>query len=116
MENIRELRLRQNNRWPIRSAMILITLLTLFCFYDCSQALEADLGKGVTMDMDVTLKYSAAIRVEDQDIDLLADVNADDGNRSFDRGDFINNRFSALMDIDINRDNIGFFFTAQGFL
>ncbi len=115
MENIRELRLRQNNRWPIRSAMILITLLTLFCFYDCSQALEADLGKGVTMDMDVTLKYSAAIRVEDQDIDLLADVNADDGNRSFDRGDFINNRFSALMDIDINRDNIGFFLRPRAF-
>lgn len=107
--------LRQGNRQPLWPAVTLIMLLTLFGFYDTAPALEATLGKGVTMDMDVTLKYSAAVRVQDRDDDLLADVNGDDGNQSFDKGDLINNRFSALVDIDINRDNIGFFLRPRAF-
>ena len=115
MGNITKFRLHQKTRQPLKGVIMLIALLTPFFHYDSVLALNANLGKGVTMDMDVTVKYSAAIRIEDQDNDLLANANADDGNRSFDKGDFINNRFSALMDIDINRDNIGFFIRPRAF-
>ena len=115
MRNFAKPGLRQNSRQAVRRSLVLVTLFMLICFYDCAQALEADLGKGVKIDMDVTLKNSSAIRVEDQNDDLLANANADDGNRSFEKGDFINNRFTALVDIDVNRDNIGIFLRPRAF-
>lgn len=106
----------QNSSWrTLRLAAILMFLFMQVFF--CGQGLtfETSFGKDITMDMDVTLKYSSAIRVEDQDNDLLSDINGDDGNRNFDQGDFINNRFSAIIDIDINHNNIGFFLRPRAF-
>lgn len=78
-------------------------------------ALDMDLGNGFTLDVDTALKWSGSIRAEDQDDDLLSNINGDDGNRSFDKGDFVNNRFSVIMDIDLNKDNVGIFLRPKAF-
>lgn len=71
-------------------------------------ALEYENGE-FSVDMDTTLSYSAAIRATGQDSDLLANVNADDGNRNFDEGDFITNRFMVTMDLGAKYKDVGLF-------
>lgn len=106
----------QEIRWKtLRWAVILAMTFAQISFCERTMAFETHIGKDIAVDVDVTLKYSTAIRVEEQDEALLADVNGDDGNRNFDKGDFINNRFSAIIDIDINHDNIGCFLRPRAF-
>jgi len=95
----------------------LILSVLFFPLVFCSQtmAMNFDLGKELTLDMDVHLTYAAAMRLEDPDNDLLTNVNTDDGNRNFDQGDLVNNKFSVLMDIDLNRDNVGLFVRPRAF-
>jgi len=75
-----------------------------------SHAMQFNLGTDTTLDMDVALTYGAAWRTSDQDKALLANINGDDGNRNFDKWDMINNRFSVVVDMDLNHnDKYGLF-------
>lgn len=68
-----------------------------------AQAAEIDIGvPDIKIRWDNTIKYSAGIRVEDQDDDVLANVNADDGDRAFDKWDLISNRVDLLSEFDLS--------------
>jgi uncharacterized protein DUF1302 len=96
---------------PVIFAIYLVPLV--FC--ENGQAFQARLGDDTTIDIDVTLKYAVSMRVADQDNDLLADINGDDGNRNFDQWDLISNRPSAIIDIDAQYKNVGFFLRPRAF-
>jgi hypothetical protein len=84
-------------------------VLAFFCFSSTAYSLNFNLGKEMLLDVDVQLKYGAAIRVEDQDSKLLSNPNGDDGNRNFEQWDLINNRFTVTVDADLQRKNLGLF-------
>jgi hypothetical protein len=56
---------------------------------------------------DNTLRYSTAIRLDKADPVLLADRNADDGDRSFKPG-IVSNRFDLFSQLDISKGDFGF--------
>jgi hypothetical protein len=56
---------------------------------------------------DNTLRYSTAIRLDQANPVLLADRNADDGDRSFKPG-IISNRFDLFSQLDISKGGFGF--------
>lgn len=78
-------------------------------------AASTDLGHGITMNHLVNLTYSAAVRVDSPDEDLLANVNGDDGNRNFDDGSLINNRIAALGELNFRRGDYGVFLRGSAF-
>lgn len=61
-------------------------------------ALDWEFGSGGTIELDTTLSYSAAWRVEDQDTELLDSS----GNAEFDKGDMTLSAFKMLVDFDLN--------------
>ena len=67
------------------------------------------LKNGVLIDLPTTVKWGGAWRVEDQDDKILKNINADDGDRNFDKGDMINNRFSIIIDGELKYKNFGIF-------
>ncbi|AZT85486.1 DUF1302 domain-containing protein [Marinobacter sp. NP-4(2019)] len=77
-------------------------------------ALSTDLGEAGTLRLDNTLRYSSSWRVEDQDDELLADANGDDGNRNFDDGQ-IQSRFDLLSEMDLNFGDYGVFVRGRAY-
>ncbi|WP_165797541.1 DUF1302 domain-containing protein [Solimonas fluminis] len=63
-----------------------------------AQAGTRDLGSGMSLDYAANLTYSLAMRTDDADPELLANVNGDDGNRAFDKNALINNRLALLAE------------------
>ena len=57
---------------------------------------------------DNTIKYSTAVRLDNRNPDLLANANADDGDRNFSPGGVISNRFDLLSQLDISKGGFGF--------
>ena len=57
---------------------------------------------------DNTLKYSAGVRLAEQDDELIDDINTDDGDRNFNQGDLMSNRLDVLSEIDVAYKNFGF--------
>jgi hypothetical protein len=72
-------------------------------------AMSFEITDDVQLDADVSLTYAVSQRMKDQDEALLADINGDDGNRSFDKGDLVNNKVSAVIDLDLRYKNYGLF-------
>ncbi|MCG6656992.1 DUF1302 domain-containing protein [Halomonas campisalis] len=70
--------------------------------------IDIPLGESASLSWDTTLRYSAGWRVQGQDKALLANPNADDGNRSFKRG-LMQNRVDLLTEADLNFGNVGAF-------
>jgi len=68
-----------------------------------------DLGHDTTLDYSVTATYGAAVRTGNQSGALLspANINGDDGDRNFKRGDMIANRVSLLGEANVRHDNFG---------
>jgi len=89
--------------------------ILLFTVPNNVKALDFELGKGITLDVDTTITYGAAWRTEGQDKDGLKDILTDDGNRNFDQGDMINNRWSIIADIDLHKGDYGFFMRPKAF-
>lgn len=95
-------------------------VLGLICFgvllhYDFAEAMQLDVGNDAGIDFDVTLTYGAAFRVSDKDEDLLKDINADDGNRNFDRWSMTTNKLTLLADINLHYKEIGAFVRPRAF-
>ncbi|MBN1626007.1 MAG: DUF1302 family protein [Deltaproteobacteria bacterium] len=55
---------------------------------------------------DNTLTYSLMNRLSDQDSDLIASINSDDGNRNFDKG-IVMNRMDLFSEFDISYNKFG---------
>ena len=63
-------------------------------------AVEFDTGNpDLSVRWDNTIKYSAAVRMHEQDAALLGNPNTDDGDRNFGKG-LISNRFDLLTELD----------------
>ncbi|MGN5476696.1 DUF1302 domain-containing protein [Cupriavidus basilensis] len=96
---------RQRELRPTAAAAALAALLA-----PAAWAGEAiDLGHDTTLDYSVTASYGAAVRTGNQSNTLLspANINGDDGNRNFKRGDMIANRVSLLGEAHVKHDNFG---------
>ncbi len=65
-------------------------------------AFEIDTGNpDVVLRWDNTVRYNYGVRMKDRDPHLLANSNADDGNRNFDKGQAVTNRLDLLTEIDM---------------
>jgi hypothetical protein len=107
-------------RWICKQVARLATVTFLLCgllSLDASvaSAMQFELSDDAKLDVDVSLTYGAAWRAKSSD-SFLADGDpthpfrlgsAGDGN--FDRKDMINNRFSAMVDIDFQYKDYGIF-------
>jgi len=69
-----------------------------------ANALDFELGEDVRLDIDTSLTYGAAWRTQDAD-----PKSPSLGDSNFEKGDMINNRFSALIDIDLQYKEYGVF-------
>lgn len=72
-------------------------------------ALRYNLNNDTILDIDSTITYGISMRMEEADEDNLQDINADDGNRSFDQYDLTSNRLTFRTEMDLNRENLGVF-------
>jgi len=70
---------------------------------------------GATLDWSLITSYGIGMRVEKQDDALLRDINADDGNRNFERGSLVTHRVSALGEMILRKDNYGAVVRANAF-
>lgn len=84
-----------------------------------ASAFVVELGEDSKIDCSVSLTYGAGWRLKDPDKKLISDttasavnvalLNADDGNRNFKKWDMMNNRVSALIDMDLQYKDYGAF-------
>ena len=82
-----------------------------------AEAFKVDVSDDLKISSDVTLTYGAAWRTSDANKNLLSNINADDGNRNFQKWDMINNRIGASIDFDANyKKDFGIFVRPRGFL
>ncbi len=70
-------------------------------------------SNGVEIRWDNTLRYSIGFRLGSPDPSLLADRNADDGDRNF-RSGLMTNRVDLLSEFDISKGSLGFDVSAAG--
>lgn len=69
-------------------------------------AFEVKTESGVKVRWDNTFRYSTAWRINSPSPGLLANINADDGDRNFDSG-LISNRIDLLSELDATYKNMG---------
>lgn len=79
-----------------------------------ASAMQFNLGPEASLTWTTTLGYTAAYRVESQDDEVLADPNADDGDRAFNTG-LIQSELSALTELELTYKNFGAFIRADTF-
>ena len=72
-------------------------------------AMNFDFGDDVTLAWEVTTRYSSGMRLLDQDDELVADINRDDGNRNFNKNSLFKNRFDLFTEADFNTAGFGIF-------
>lgn len=94
--------------------MIMSSIL-IFYFATPSISMNFDFGPDLQIDLDTTVKYGISMRTNDPDPDLLADINGDDGNRAFDKGDLLSNRISLTSELDLQYKNTGIFARGRAF-
>ncbi len=76
---------------------------------------SVSLGNGLSMDWLANLTYSAAVRVDDPDEALKANINGDDATRNFEKGELINNRLALLAETDFRFGRYGAFVRGSAF-
>lgn len=88
-----------------------------------AQAAEPiEFENGMKIDWGLTLGYTLAMRAEKPDASIASDptpgsfnLNYNDGNNNFDRGDLVNNRLSGLLTAKVSKGNTGFVFSGSAF-
>lgn len=94
--------------WHPRRAGALIGMLPLLLSAN-AQAVEFNFAdQEISGSLDSTLSYGAVWRVQGRDASNIADVNADDGNRNFDRG-MVSQVFKMTSDLSASYRNYGAF-------
>jgi len=89
--------------WPVALVIALLAMPPV------AQAFEVATGNDeLKIRWDNTVKYSTGMRLKEPSSKLTADANQDDGNRNFDKGSLISNRFDLLSEFDLTYRNMGF--------
>ena len=98
---------RRNRLRPI--AVAALTALAALLAQPAQAGDTIDLGNDTTLDYSVTASYGAAVRTGRQSDALLnpANINGDDGDRNFKRGDMTANRVSLLGEAHVKRGQFG---------
>ena len=96
-----------NRAVKIKILGIGIALLCCLSMATSAQALHFEFGQGLTLDVDTTVRYTVATRLQDQSDTLLANPNGDDGNRNFDKNSLVKNRFDLLSEADLSFGKVG---------
>ncbi|MEG1038741.1 MAG: DUF1302 family protein [Pseudomonas sp.] len=73
-----------------------------------------EFDNGATLDWTVTTSYGLGVRLSDPSSKLLT-LNADDGDRNFDKGSLVTNRIGALGEMILRKDNYGAVLRASTF-
>ena len=93
-----------------KKLFLFISIFSVLLFFSSNGfSVEFDLGQNTTLDVATTLKWGGAWRVKGKNKKLIQNINKDDGDRNFDVGDMINNRFSIIMDTELKYKNFGIF-------
>lgn len=79
-----------------------------------ASALNWDLGPESNLNLVTSLEYTIGYRAEDPSEEILANPNADDGNRAF-RSGLFQNEISALTELSFTYENFGLFLRAEAF-
>jgi hypothetical protein len=104
------LKATQQKRGGCKALMLGIALVTaLLCIPAQGYAMDFDVGKGVLVDLDTHLSWTGSWRMKDQDKYLIANANADDGDRNFEKNDWVNNLWNVTVDLDVKYDKFGVF-------
>lgn len=101
-----------------RRAYAKCVLILFVLLWSCTGAwtYQVDMGSDMTLDWETTLTYGMGMRAADQDRSSInADINRDDGNRSFEQWDMINNRFSILTEANLRTNGFGAFVRGSAF-
>ncbi|MCK4787354.1 MAG: DUF1302 family protein, partial [Desulfobacteraceae bacterium] len=110
----------RNKRKQKPIVFLAVLMFVVMAWFGSAAALQFDLGKDTTLDVDTTLTYAAGWRVKDAEKAKLgkfnpAAANTDDGNENFDQWDMINNKITAIVDIDVRHKNFGIFLRPRVF-
>ena len=98
------------------SVTILLSFFVLMGWCTWAWALHFDLGSNAALEWETTFTYGMGMRVDDPSKrSINADINADDGNRSFKQWDLVNNRISILTEADLHKDGFGIIIRGSGF-
>ena len=108
------------SRWICKHVARVATVTFLLCGLlsvdvGVVRAMQFEFSDDAKLDFDVSLTYGAAWRAKSADDELAYDDPNNPfrlgsaGDRNFDRGDMINNRVSAMIDIDFQYKDYGFF-------
>lgn len=112
--------------WKKQSYILMTTVLILgvFSLLGSANATRWFLGTDGQLDVDVTLTYGASMKVTEMD-DLpdpvteaeayTAAINRDDGKQNFDQWDLVNNKLTALADVELQWKNFGVFVRPKAF-
>ena len=81
-----------------------------------AHAFEIDTGNpDVQMRWDNTVRYNAGVRAESQNREILGNPNFDDGDRNFNNGSLVTNRFDVLSEFDfVYKKKYGFRVSGAG--
>jgi hypothetical protein len=109
-------RIKSAYRPARRRAAVLAVLASLVSVADSAGAFEIETGNpDLAVRWDNTVRYNLGVRAQDQDAAIIGNVNADDGDRNFDNGSLVTNRFDVLSELDIVwRGNFGARVSATG--
>ena len=89
-----------NNR--LRRRALSVALASLFALSVNASAFEIDTGNpDVEMRWDNTVRYNLGVRTHGQDPAILANPNADDGDRNFSHGSIVTSRLDVLSELDL---------------
>jgi Protein of unknown function (DUF1302) len=89
-----------SNRW--RHRVLSAALVSMGAIAGNAAAFEIDTGNpDIELRWDNTLRYSLGVRTQKQDSAILANPNADDGDRNFKNRSVVANRFDVLSEFDL---------------
>lgn len=132
--------MKKSNKQAVLRAAKAAALVGLLPLASHVQALEYQISEDLKANVDTTLTYGRMWRVEgrsknmiklsDAEKTALGDqnlkgtpeyvsgiqkMNADDGDRNFDKGDVVSSRAAGIVDVDVAYKNVGFFVRPQVF-
>jgi hypothetical protein len=104
-------------RWK-QTVVLVAGMLSFLSFMGVgpAEAFKVDVNDDLKIASDFTLTYGGAWRTLSPSPALLANINADDGDRGFRKWDMINNRFTVSLDFDANfKKNYGVFIRPRAY-
>lgn len=106
---------KKRSLMPTAVRGIIVSSILILYFANPSFSMNFDLGSDMQVDLDTTVKYGFSVRTNDADPDLLANINGDDGNRAFDKGDILSNRLRLTSELDLQYKKLGIFARGAAF-